>query len=956
MIQMFVSLATAYLPMWLIRLTFSVALVGLAALVLNVLPGRTSAAYRHRVWALSLAASLAMPVFIQWLPEFRIGPRTPSQTAEVPPEFRLPARPTQQTDVPGEPFWQSPIVSPGSKSHHEPPPVRHAASTRPSPASTAMRSIDEHATPSDSDVQSRTASIPVNSIWLLLIVPPAIWKLCRAAQSVWAASRLASTAEAVDDPATLQKLSEIAGCLCCRRQIQLRQSARTAVPLCVGSLRPLIVIPANWQSWPEVTLRAVLAHEIAHIVRRDVAWQHVARVASAVYWFHLAVWLVARQLRIEREVACDDCVLGIVTPPSDYARVLLHFAQQLRTCPTFAADAIAMASGSSLESRVRAMLDGRRPRGPVRPLVSNMLMATTIALAVAAGSVSPAARAVSNDPSSKDKDSSPKHPPNETGSTQALDQITTIPNDLRPQIKATLSSGELLQQNSTMPRSAPVGPAPKRDPKRYVPITGRVVLRSAPKKDVPYAKILGVPLDAQMAYVSAVCDKDGEFHVPAIRGTALFIAQNSDRTLSGLAQFPPKGGELVIAIGTTSLAHGRLVEVSTGKPVPHREISYSVLIDGQKLSLPPGGKLMFCGTTRTNAQGELTLSRLAPGWKYEIESTAVWSGGELLELVEEPKALARFEAPESGAIELDHVKIPPRPSDWTLIAKRMRHTEPFEALLSAKLAHAALAEQRVLILAALPTDPWCQLIFMAEPNGPLMPSQSGVKKPLETSLTEALRNFVILGIDLSDPRIAAGYEEFLTKRGFSGRPKATLVAVDKEGRLLGLRVMTQREEASDRPRILIDFLHRHTPQLPDGQQLLRAALEQAKKENKRILLEETAPDCDPCEQLTRYLEQHKSLLEKDYVLLKLDRRFPNGCSAFTSLQHSAEGGVPCIAILDAQGKTLVDSNSPEGNIGFPESRREISYFEWMLRATAQRLGDQDIATLIRALKKPLQKR
>jgi hypothetical protein len=57
-----------------------------------------------------------------------------------------------------------------------------------------------------------------------------------------------------------------------------------------------------------------------------------------------------------------------------------------------------------------------------------------------------------------------------------------------------------------------------------------------------------------------------------------------------------------------------------------------------------------------------------------------------------------------------------------------------------------------------------------------------------------------------------------------------------------------------------------------------------------------------------------------------------------------------MVILDSNGKPLVDSNSPQGNIGYPESAREVSYFEWMLRATAQRLSDQEIKTLVRGLK------
>ena len=64
---------SADFPVWLLRLVFSVTLVCLAAALANLLLRRFSAAMRHRIWALGVAASLAMPATILWSPEFRLG-------------------------------------------------------------------------------------------------------------------------------------------------------------------------------------------------------------------------------------------------------------------------------------------------------------------------------------------------------------------------------------------------------------------------------------------------------------------------------------------------------------------------------------------------------------------------------------------------------------------------------------------------------------------------------------------------------------------------------------------------------------------------------------------------------------------------------------------------------------------------------------------------------------------
>jgi hypothetical protein len=68
--------------------------------------------------------------------------------------------------------------------------------------------------------------------------------------------------------------------------------------------------PATADAWPEDRRRAVLAHELAHVKRFDCLTQALAQLACILFWWHPAVWYAARRLRVERERACDDLVLG----------------------------------------------------------------------------------------------------------------------------------------------------------------------------------------------------------------------------------------------------------------------------------------------------------------------------------------------------------------------------------------------------------------------------------------------------------------------------------------------------------------------------------------------------------------------------------------------------------------------------------------------------------------------
>jgi TonB family protein len=129
-------------------------------------------------------------------------------------------------------------------------------------------------------------------------------------------------------------------------------SSRIRGPLVVGLLRPVILLPCSADTWTVSRRRAVLAHEAAHIRRRDPLILFAAQLATALYWFHPLCWLAAARLRAESERACDDTALRIGLLPSDYAGHLLDLARKFN--PQLA---IPMATTSHLESRVKSILD-----------------------------------------------------------------------------------------------------------------------------------------------------------------------------------------------------------------------------------------------------------------------------------------------------------------------------------------------------------------------------------------------------------------------------------------------------------------------------------------------------------------------------------------------------------------------------------------------------------------------
>jgi hypothetical protein len=128
-------------------------------------------------------------------------------------------------------------------------------------------------------------------------------------------------------------------------------------------------------------LRAVLLHEVAHVKRGDCRVQLLAQMACAVYWFNPLIWIAARQLRVERERACDDEVLAHGATPSAYAADVLQLARAQSRLASSAL--LAMARPGELEGRLRAILAPGRPRIPNRAA----RIAATVAICTLAGVV-----------------------------------------------------------------------------------------------------------------------------------------------------------------------------------------------------------------------------------------------------------------------------------------------------------------------------------------------------------------------------------------------------------------------------------------------------------------------------------------------------------------------------------------------------------------------------------------
>ncbi len=171
---------------------------------------------------------------------------------------------------------------------------------------------------------------------------------------------------------------------------RLLESARIQVPLMIGWLKPVILLPAALCTrLPSAQIELLLAHELAHIRRRDFIANLLQIVVETVLFYHPAVHWVSRRIREDRELCCDDLVSELCNAPIDYARALLSVAEQRPQTPRLAV----AATGGQLRARIERIV--ARPAGAqARPVQEAwpgalLLMATVLAWGALAGHTLP---------------------------------------------------------------------------------------------------------------------------------------------------------------------------------------------------------------------------------------------------------------------------------------------------------------------------------------------------------------------------------------------------------------------------------------------------------------------------------------------------------------------------------------------------------------------------------------
>lgn len=366
-----------------------------AGMSLGILCQRRGSAVQSAIYRMTLVAVIAAPVASWVLSHAGMtgwSIAMPDAWAAVPPESSLDEIETlPRANSPGSASAQAvdplaarsifppqPLGAPDSSGIEGSDPYRTNESRVVSPTLTPALASPSSTVPAPS-AQAPSDAAPVvlvSRFGIVAIVATGLWisaavvQLARVAAAWRRLRRIRHLAVPAEDEAQ-EICRELSGRLGVAQPAVLR-SPYLPSPCLAGLRRPEVLLP---ELPGDISVRDVLAHELAHLKRGDCHWNLLRQLAGAVLFFQPLLWLLSRRLEAAAEEVCDDYVLQLCGDRRGYAHRLVDIAE-LSLAP-YAAAAVGMVSlRSMLGHRIARIMDSSRS---LSTRVGNALMAAVLA-------------------------------------------------------------------------------------------------------------------------------------------------------------------------------------------------------------------------------------------------------------------------------------------------------------------------------------------------------------------------------------------------------------------------------------------------------------------------------------------------------------------------------------------------------------------------------------------------
>lgn len=222
-----------------------------------------------------------------------------------------------------------------------------------------------------------------HAAWLLVYWAAGIAALAVYVTADWLVLRTGlREAHDVTDAAAIQALRSASSAVALRRGPRLLASDRLAAPQRYGLLKTRLALPAWALRLPQHDVDALIAHEIAHINRHDLAWERLTRLIQLVWWWNPVVWWLCSRARHERELAADDVVVSMrLVEPAWYTSTLVDVAERVGG-QDFTSEWLGLRERfHPLKHRILRALDGEAAR-IMRPGLRRVMLLVLVAAVV----------------------------------------------------------------------------------------------------------------------------------------------------------------------------------------------------------------------------------------------------------------------------------------------------------------------------------------------------------------------------------------------------------------------------------------------------------------------------------------------------------------------------------------------------------------------------------------------
>lgn len=249
------------------------------------------------------------------------------------------------------------------------------------PASASSTGASRQVAPLPASVRAAVSGVqpaPLLSWVVMLWFAGAVVFSVRLAGAAVVAARMRSRTVRSAPPEWQETLAALGRRIGLLRPVRLLVSALVEVPMVVGWLRPVVLLPVGALGGvPADYLEALLLHELAHIRRRDALVNMLQGVVEALLFYHPAVWWVSGHIRVERELCCDDVAAAAAGSRLTYARALAHVESHR---PAHLNLAMA-ANGGRLSDRIARLLGQARPAIRTGPGPGTLVVAVLLGAA-----------------------------------------------------------------------------------------------------------------------------------------------------------------------------------------------------------------------------------------------------------------------------------------------------------------------------------------------------------------------------------------------------------------------------------------------------------------------------------------------------------------------------------------------------------------------------------------------